>query len=129
MSAALGAASIWPRGARAAEAGPPARGFLTAEEMVLLDQVAEVVIPADAHSPGARQAKVAADIDRRVAEMSPAIPEQVELRRVWRDGLRAVDALARGRHEVAFVAATPAQRVAILESLAAHEDNPRTSED
>src|SRR5437660_12724725 len=45
-------------------AGVPGK-FLTAAEYALLDELTELIIPADDHSPGARVAAVAAYIDGR----------------------------------------------------------------
>src|SRR5437879_7879733 len=63
--------------------------FFTGPELALLDELAELIIPADAHSPGARAAGVAAYIDFRLAESLE--PEQ---QTKWRSGLAAVDALS-----------------------------------
>src|SRR5712692_9203928 len=40
--------------------------FFTPEEFQMVDQLAELIIPADDHSPGAHDAQVAAYIDRRL---------------------------------------------------------------
>ena len=40
-----------------------AGAFFTPEELALVDELSEMIIPADAHSPGARAARVAAYID------------------------------------------------------------------
>src|SRR5438445_11644763 len=47
-------------------AGVPGK-FLTAAEHALLDELTELIIPADGHSPGARGAAVAGFIDGRLA--------------------------------------------------------------
>src|SRR3954467_5219263 len=51
-----------------AEAQARAGGFLTDPEFATLDELSEMIIPTDAHSPGARAAKVAEFIDRQLAE-------------------------------------------------------------
>ena len=67
---------------------------------------------------------MAEEIDRRLAE-GPAYDEDaVDDRRTWREGLALVDELARRRNGVAFLAATPAQRLAILTAMAANERQP-----
>ena len=58
----------------------------------MLDELTEIVIPADDHSPGARAAGVAAYIDSRAAEAF----EQKD-RDKWRNGLKLVDDLSRKR--------------------------------
>jgi hypothetical protein len=44
----------------AVEQGTAARTFFTSTELTLVDELAEMIIPADEHSPGARAARVAA---------------------------------------------------------------------
>ena len=51
---------------RSRRRAPPA--FFTPDEFALVDELSEMIIPADEHSPGARAAKVAAFIDTRLAE-------------------------------------------------------------
>jgi hypothetical protein len=50
----------------AAQTGKPL--YFTKDEFALLDRLTEIIIPRDAHSPGAHEAGVAAFIDRMVAE-------------------------------------------------------------
>src|SRR3989442_6269337 len=70
-------------------AGVPGK-FLTAAEYALLDELTELIIPADDHSPGARAAAVAAYIDGRLAESL-----EPDWQAKWRSGLQAVDGLSR----------------------------------
>jgi len=72
-AAALAAPLVQAGGGTAASgAGAPAR-FLTPAELALLDELTEMIIPTDDHSPGARAAGVAAYIDARLAEsLEPA---------------------------------------------------------
>lgn len=94
----------------AAEPGAPL--FFTAEEFALLDQLTELIIPTDGHSPGAHGAGVAAYIDRTVAEAY--VPEE---KTSWRKGLAAVQRLLNESGE------TPA---GVLTRLAKNEKDPRT---
>jgi len=66
-----GAASMVLPAMRAGEAQGAARagGFFNKADLAMVDELAEMIIPADAHSPGARAAGVAAEIDRRLAEL------------------------------------------------------------
>jgi len=59
--------------------------FLTADEFRLVDELTEIIIPSDEHSPGARAAKVAAYIDVQLAEDLDDGPRQL-----WRNGLKRV---------------------------------------
>jgi glucoside 3-dehydrogenase (cytochrome c) hitch-hiker subunit len=91
------------------------------EELAMLDELAELIIPADDHSPGARAAGVAAFLDGRLS----ASIEEAE-RTEWREGLKRIDALAHELRGVPFMQATPEQRVAVLSHIAKNEKNPQT---
>jgi Gluconate 2-dehydrogenase subunit 3 len=96
--------------------------FLTAAEFAMLDELAELIIPADAHSPGARAAAVAAYIDGRLAESL-----EPDWQAKWRSGLQAVDGLSRELNGKPFLDATSDQRVAVLTRMAASEQDPKTA--
>jgi hypothetical protein len=122
-AAALAAPLVQAGGGTAASgAGAPVR-FLTPAELALLDELTEMIIPTDDHSPGARAAGVAAYIDARLAESL-----EPEWQATWRAGLAAVEALSRQLNGKAFLQATADQRLAVLTRMAAGESNPRTAE-
>jgi Gluconate 2-dehydrogenase subunit 3 len=98
--------------------------FFTRAEFAMVDELSEMIIPADDHSPGARAAKVAAYIDKTLGET----PE-VETKQRWRAGLKSIDSLARETHGVPFMRAAPDQRLAVLERIAQNETNPQKPED
>ncbi len=98
--------------------------FFTPAEFALLDELTEIIIPADDHSPGARAAKVAAYIDMRVAEAFD--PKE---RDDWRNGLKLVDELSTKSHGHAFMDATPDQRIAVVEHMAKSEMKPKSPEE
>src|SRR5438552_7883047 len=107
-------------------AAPPALQagykFFTAAALALLDELAELIIPADAHSPGARAAGVAAYIDFRLSDS--AEPEQ---QTKWRSGLAAGEALSKELNNgQAFLQASADQRVAVLTRMAAGAHDPKT---
>jgi len=104
--------------------GAAAPRFLTPPEFALLDELTELVIPTDEHSPGARAAGVAAFIDGRLAESL-----EPEWQALWRSGLEAVEGLAREHHNKPFLDATQDQRVEILTAMAAGELDPKTPTD
>src|SRR5258708_3490844 len=79
--------------------------FFTPEEFLVIDELTEMIIPADDHSPGARAAQVAAYIDRRLAESFEPEP-----RKLWRDGLAP------------FLSGTPSQRLEMLQAAAQQEE-------
>ena len=125
MIAATAAALVTPLLPGGA-AAPPAVGvpgkFLTAAEYALLDELTELIIPADDHSPGARAAGVAGYIDGRLAE---SLEPDWQAR--WRSGLQAVEALSRELNGKAFLEATAERRVAVLTRMAAGEQDPKTA--
>jgi gluconate 2-dehydrogenase gamma chain len=95
--------------------------FFTPAEFALLDELSELIIPADEQSGGARAAGVASYIDGRLAESLEA-----DVKARWRSGLNAVNALSRELHGKAFLAGTPEQRVAVLTKMSAAEADPKT---
>ena len=115
-TAALAAPLLAGCEAKAPPADRLAGGFLTPDERALLDELTELIIPADDHSPGARAAGVAAYIDGRLAESL-----EPEWQAVWRSGLAGVEATSRELHGKAFLQATSDQRVAVLTQIAAKE--------
>ncbi len=108
----------------AAFATEEAPKFFTPAEVALLDELTEIIIPADDHSPGARAAKVAAYIDMRTAEAF----EDKE-RDDWRNGLKLVDALSQKMHGQPFMQASAEQRIAVVAGMAKNEMNPKTPEE
>lgn len=107
--------------AAAPAAAAPARlRFLTAEQNTLVDELAEMIIPADAHSPGAREAKVSEFIDGVLANSDAGV------QRAWSGGLAAVDAEAAKRHGKPFLKCTAPQRDSILRAMADGEESPKT---
>ena len=123
LAAVAAATPLLPRGiAEAAAASGTATAaagrFFTAPEMALLDQLVELIIPADSHSGGARAAGVAGYIDGRLAEYDPAIPMLKSDRERWKAGLAAVDALSRATSGKTFLETSPAEQTALLERMA-----------
>jgi hypothetical protein len=122
LAAVAAATPLLPRGVAAAEAGGAAAAkagrFFSAAEMALLDEIVELIIPADSHSGGARAAGVAAYIDGRLAQYDPKIPVLKADQERWKAGLATVDALARAASGKTFLESSPAERTALLERIA-----------
>ena len=95
--------------------------FFTDAEYALVDELTDILIPADDHSPGARAAAAANFIDAQLAEAFEDTP-----RTAWRTGLASVDALARSMHGQPFMALTVDQRVDVVTKMAANERSPST---
>lgn len=93
---------------KAAEPGAPL--FFSKQEFATLNDLTEMLIPADSHSPGAQAAGVASFIDKTVAEAF--LPEE---KTSWRAGLAP------------YLKLNQAQRLALLSEAAAKEANPQTA--
>jgi hypothetical protein len=120
-AAALVLPLLSPRLLRAGSPFTLSARFFTPAEFALVDELTEMIIPTDDHSPGARAARVAGDIDRRLSEsFEPAWPA------TWRSGLQSVDALSRELNEKTFMQATADERLAVLTKMAAGEAAPKT---
>jgi hypothetical protein len=114
-------------GAAEAQAGPLAGRFFDAREMALLDELTELIVPADAHSPGARAANVAAFMDAQLAEKDPKIPDWAKEREEAKAHLAALDGLCREMHGGRdLLAATGDERVLVLTRAAAGEGEAKT---
>ena len=118
------AALVASAGAQHGFAGGQALKFFSNAEFALLDELTELIIPTDDHSPGARAAAVATYLDARLAE---SVEE--ESKKQWHDGLKRIDDLSHGMHSKPFLEATSDQRVALLSRIATNEKNPQTPEE
>ena len=84
--------------------------FFSEEESLLLDQLMEMIIPADEHSPGAHAAQTNLFADLIVATSDQAVKKQ------WQDGIRLM------REEANRSSLTEA-----LQLAAANEENPTSA--
>ena len=81
------------------------------DEIAFLDEVAETILP-ETKTPGAKAAKVGAFMALMVTDSySP------DDQKIFRDGMRALDDASQKANNVSFMAATPAQRLALLQAL------------
>ena len=105
------AASVERAHAAAATRAGAAIGGFTEQQIALLDEIAETILPAT-RTPGAKSAKTGAFMALMVTDgYGPAE------RQIFLDGLREVDAAMQKTHRVAFMDATPAQRLELLTVL------------
>jgi hypothetical protein len=88
-------------------------GAFSPEDIAFLDEMADTILPDTAKSPGAKAAKTGAFIALMVTDTySP------EDQKIFRDGMTALDAASKTANGGAtFMAATPAQRTALLTTL------------
>ena len=103
----------------AAEPGKPL--YFTRDEFTTLDTLTNLIVPTDDHSPGAKEAGVAAYIDKSVAEAF--LPEE---KSSWREGIAVVNHLSHSMNGKPFNSATPKQQLAVLTAMAKNEKDPKT---
>ena len=97
--------------------------FFTEDENKTVIELSECIIPADDHSPGAREAAVNEYIDLIVSE-SPEATKQT-----WREGLAAINKISRDKFGKAFADASADQRVQLLNEISKNERSPQTLEE
>jgi len=86
-------------------------GAFTAADVALLDEIAETILP-QTSTPGARAAKTGAFMALMVTDVYADRAQAV-----FRDGLKQVDDECRRANGVAFMSATPAQRLGVVQAL------------
>ena len=84
LTASLGVGELWHAPAQA----PAAPVFFTPQELRCVDELSEMIIPTDEHSPGARAAKGGG------LHRFPARRKLGGERRTWREGLKLVEQLS-----------------------------------
>ena len=86
-------------------------GEFTLDDIALLDEIADTILP-ETKTPGAKAAKTGAFMALMVTDTYK--PED---QKIFRDGMRALDDASRKANGVAFVQASPQQRLSLLETL------------
>lgn len=122
QDAAAHAAMHYPAQKATSEKPQPLRFFTEAENRAVIE-LTERIIPADDSSQGAKAARVGEYIDLVVSE-SPD-----EVKRVWRDGLAAINRKSREMFGKEFADATLAQQVELLTEVSKNEKSPVTVEE
>src|SRR5215510_7806362 len=97
--------------------------YFNAGQMALIATVSELIIPTDEHSAGAVKAEVPEFIDLMISESS------AESKKLWTDGLAAIDKMSRGKYQAEFNKATTEQQVALLTEISKNEMKPVTLEE
>ena len=125
LAASLGVGeSLAAQSSAAAAPGVASQTFFTPEELALVDELSELILPTDAHSPGARAASVAAFIDGQLAEAW-----EEKDRTAWREGLKRIDQLSQESSGKPFMQSSADQRLALLTRIARNEKEPRQPEE
>jgi hypothetical protein len=86
--------------------------FFTPAQHTLVEELSEIIIPADSHSGGAKAAKVADFIEQFLRETSDD-----DLRSIFREGLRLIDLMSQHYNRKSFVDSGAEERVAVLTVL------------
>jgi hypothetical protein len=86
-------------------------GKFTAEDIAFLDEIAETILP-ETKTPGAKAAQTGAFMALMVTDAYDA-----KQQRIFRDGMRKVDDETKKMHNVGFMAATPQQRLSVLQKI------------
>lgn len=95
--------------------------FFSRSQFALLDNLSDLILPADEHSPGASAAGVSRYIDVVVADAPTATQE------LWQSGLEAFAGIARQRFGSDFGDCDAGQQGAILADLATAEGDPNSA--
>lgn len=90
---------------------------LSGEQNQILSQLADIIIPADATSPGAAEARVSQYFDLLAQHVAP-------LKKAFTEGLEDFNTLALSRFEAPLAKLTRAQMTTLLEVVSQHEGNP-----
>lgn len=98
--------------------------FFTKEEFALVDELTELIIPTDEHSPGAKAALVASYIDFRLSESFEDQPKVM-----WREGLKLIEQLSQEMHGKRFLDSSQEQRIALLTRISQNEMKPEKPEE
>jgi hypothetical protein len=106
----VGGSSLLSACERRATADAAVEDF-TPDEVAFLDEIAETILP-ETSTPGAKAAMTGAFMALMVKDTYDPKDQKI-----FRDGMRSVDEATRKAHNVSFMAATPAQRLAVLEKL------------
>ncbi len=103
----------------AANAAPQ---FFSVDQLRTVTAIAEALIPADEHSPGAADAGVPTYIDTVLATSNSE--QQV----LWIKGLTAMDQMAEKEFSTRFADCAPSQQEQLLLKISANEEHPDTTE-
>jgi hypothetical protein len=111
------------RATAASSAASAAPQFFSVDQLRTVSAIAEALIPADEHSPGAAEAGVPAYVD---TVLTTASKEQQNL---WIKGLTAMDQMAEKEFSARFVDCTPIQQEQLLLKICTNEDQPASPEE
>jgi len=97
--------------------------YFSRQQAQMIEALAEVIIPADDHSSGAKAARVFEYVDEIVSSSPGAV------RKLWAEGLAAMDRMAREQHGQEYARCTPTLQTAMMEKISRNEEQPATLEE
>jgi len=97
--------------------------FFNVQEMAAITAIADLIIPPDERSPGAKATGVPGFIDLMVSE-SPS-----EVKTLWRDGLAAIESISQKNFSAAFNSAGIERQVSLLKAISKNERKPKRIEE
>ena len=97
--------------------------YFRPEQLSTLEALTETVIPADEHSPGAKEARVVEYIDAIVADAPEAIKRQ------WDIGLVLANNMARNSFGKPYGECSAPEQIAVMSELAGNENGRDTPEE
>jgi hypothetical protein len=89
----------------------PAAASFTPNDVAFLDEVADTILP-ETSTPGAKTAQVGAFMALMVTDTYNDRDQQV-----FKNGLQQLDTACQQMHKTGFIAATPAQRLVLLDQI------------
>ena len=102
------------------EAQPRSARFFSEAELTTIAILSDLIIPADEHSPGARDAGVPDFIAQMISESS------TEVQSLWRDGVKAINDLSQASFATDFNNAAADKQISLLRTISKNEYRPRT---
>ncbi|MBL0173015.1 MAG: gluconate 2-dehydrogenase subunit 3 family protein [Gemmatimonadaceae bacterium] len=114
--ALVGGSALWtacsPDRPRDGTSGTSGIGTFTPADIAYLDEIADTILPDTEKSPGAKAAHVGAFLALMVTDCYTTRDQEI-----FRTGLTQLNQACVTAHATSFVAATPAQRLSLLESV------------
>jgi len=101
----------------------PTPTFFNKHQLDTIAALAEMIIPADQHSPGAK----AAGVDQFINEIVAVSEESIQ--KLWTEGLTALDQAAKLASGKEFLQCSAEQQLSVLTQISQREEHPETLEE
>jgi hypothetical protein len=90
--------------------------FFSSAEHAMVEELSEMIIPADNHSGGAKAARVADYIDQTLR-----VSTDSDRKTLWHEGLRVVEVMSQHDYRKSFMSASFEEKTALLTVLSDHD--------